>query len=68
MNTRGWAWMVAIAGFAVLVAGCGSSKRTVTAYEPGVYKGATDELLEAHGTPESKAKLRERFTKGQADR
>ena len=62
---RGLAWMVAIAGLAVLAAGC---SRSVTSYEPGVYKGTEDDLLEAHATPESKAKLQERFTKGQKDR
>ena len=49
-------------------AGCGNNARSVTAYEPGVYKGASDPLLDMQATPDHKALLKERFTKGQADR
>jgi hypothetical protein len=49
-------------------AGCGNKARSVTAYEPGVYKGAKDPLLDVQATAEHKALLKERFTKGQADR
>jgi hypothetical protein len=51
-----------------LCAGCGDKTRSVTAYEPGVYKGAKDPLLEMESTPEQKARLKERFTQGQTDR
>jgi hypothetical protein len=53
----------AIAALVALVSGCG-----VTVYEPGVYKGPQDPLLELQVKPEHKAQLQERFTKGQADR
>jgi hypothetical protein len=53
----------AIAALVALVSGCG-----VTVYEPGVYKGPKDPLLELQAKPEHKAQLQERFTKGQADR
>ena len=55
-----------LAILSLLVAACGS--RGVSSYEPGVYKGARDEMLEMHAKPEQKERLRERFTKGQADR
>jgi major membrane immunogen (membrane-anchored lipoprotein) len=50
-----------------LLGACGQS-RSVTAYEPGVYKGAKDPLVDVQATPEHKALLKERFTKGQVDR
>jgi hypothetical protein len=53
----------ALALLAVLATGCG-----VTVYEPGVYKGEKDPLLDLHAKPEHKAQLQERFTKGQAER
>ena len=65
---RGLAWAVALAGAAVLLTGCGHSNQNLTGYEPGVYKGAKDDLLAAHATPESKARLQERFKTGQTDR
>ena len=49
---------------AVLCVACGDA-RGVRSYEPGVYKGADDPLLDLQGTPEHQQKLRERFTKGQ---
>jgi hypothetical protein len=48
---------------AALLTGCG-----VTVYEPGVYKGPKDPLLELQVKPEHKAQLQERFTEGQAER
>lgn len=51
------------AAVAVVVAGCG-----VKVYEPGVYKGTKDPLVAEHAKPEQKEQLKERFTKGQADR
>jgi hypothetical protein len=49
----------------VLLVACGDSGRNLKSYEPGVYKGATDPLVELQRTPEHQQKLRERFTKGQ---
>ena len=61
-------WRAAtLAAVVVLAAGCGESVK-VTHYEPGVYKGAQDELLDAHAKPEQKARLQERFTMGQSER
>ena len=48
----------------LLFVACGDA-RGVRSYEPGVYKGADDPLLELEATPEHQQKLRERFTKGQ---
>jgi hypothetical protein len=49
----------------VLLVACGDSGRNLKSYEPGVYKGARDPLVELQRTPEQQQKLRERFTKGQ---
>jgi hypothetical protein len=48
----------------VLCVACGDA-RGVRSYEPGVYKGADDPLLELQGTTEHQQKLRERFTMSQ---
>jgi hypothetical protein len=48
----------------VLCVACGDA-RGVRSYEPGVYKGADDPLLELQGNTEHQQKLRERFTKSQ---
>jgi hypothetical protein len=56
-----------LVGFSVLLVACGSS-RSVSSYEPGVYKGADDPLLDLQATPEHQQRLRERFTMGQAQR
>jgi hypothetical protein len=56
-----------LAVLAVLATGCGRAT-DVTVYEPGVYKGPKDPLVEMHATAEHKALLQERFTKGQTDR
>jgi hypothetical protein len=56
----------AVAILAVLVTACGN--RDLTSYEPGVYKGPTDPLLEAHGMDEHKELLRQRLAKVQAER
>ena len=52
----------------VLFVACGDGARGVRSYEPGVYKGAEDPLLDLQVTSGHQQKLRERFTKGQADR
>ena len=41
---------------------------SVTVYEPGEYKGASDPLLKKHATAEQKAALQKRFETGQSDR
>jgi hypothetical protein len=41
---------------------------SVTVYEPGEYKGASDPLLEKHASAEQKAALQKRFETGQSDR
>jgi hypothetical protein len=56
-----------LAVLAVLVTACGS-RMDVTVYEPGVYKGSTDPLLDAHGTDEHKELLRQRLAKVEAER
>lgn len=50
-----------------LLAGC-HEPVSVTVYEPGEYKGASDPLLKAHAKAESKEALQKRFSMGQADR
>lgn len=52
-------------GVLLAVAGCGDS---VTVYEPGVYKGDTDPLLEKQASAEHQERLRERFETVQTDR
>ena len=52
----------------LLVACGGDASRSVRSYEPGVYKGADDPLLELQGKPEHQKQLQERFTRGQAQR
>lgn len=47
--------------------GCYESASDVTIYEPGVYKGSDDPLLNQTGSAESEAALRQRFN-GQRDR
>lgn len=51
----------------IALAGCGDSV-SFKVYEPGVYKGAADPLIAELAKPESKQRLQERFTEGQADR
>lgn len=41
---------------------------SVTVYEPGEYKGASDPLLKMHATTDQKAALQKRFETGQSDR
>lgn len=67
MNTRVALKVGSLALLAVLAAGCGRAT-DVTVYEPGVYKGAKDPLLEMHATAEHKALLQQRLTMGQTDR
>lgn len=52
----------------VLLSACGGDARSVRSYEPGVYKGASDPLLELQATPEHRQALQERFKKGQVER
>lgn len=49
----------------LLLVACGDGGRSVKSYEPGVYKGADDPLLELQGNSEHQQKLRERFTMSQ---
>ena len=67
MNARVILKAGSLAVLAVLATGCGRAT-DVTVYEPGVYKGPKDPLVEMHATAEHKALLQERFTKGQTDR
>ena len=64
MKPRG-GWRTGALAAALVVAATGCN---VTNYEPGVYKGSRDPLLARQATPEQKALLQERFTKGQTDR
>ena len=65
MSARGGLRAALLAGvLAVLCVACGDA-RGVRTYEPGVYKGADDPLLELQGNTEHQQKLRERFTKSQ---
>lgn len=50
-----------------LLAGC-HEPVSVTVYEPGEYKGASDPLLKMHATAEHKETLQKRFAMGQSDR
>jgi hypothetical protein len=56
-----------LVALALLATAC-SGRMDVTSYEPGVYKGPADPLLDTHATAEHKALLQARFTKGQSDR
>ena len=67
MDARGILKAGSLAVLAVLATGCGRAT-DVTVYEPGVYKGPKDPLVEMHATAEHKALLQERFTTGQTDR
>jgi predicted outer membrane protein len=67
VNARAMPRWGSLALAAVLATACGRAT-DVTVYEPGVYKGPQDPLLATHATAEHKALLKERFTKGQADR
>ena len=57
------AWVAAL----VLLAGC-HEPVSVTVYEPGEYKGASDPLLKAHAKAGSKEALQKRFAMAAADR
>ena len=48
--------------------GCYENPREVTLHEPGVYKGATDPLLDALQQPGLQQRLQERFSLVQTDR
>jgi hypothetical protein len=49
------------------LAGCYESPK-MKVYQPGVYKGDKDPLLDKQRTPEQQATLRERFDRVQRDR
>lgn len=49
------------------LAGC-HEPVSVTVYEPGEYKGASDPLLAKHAAAEQKAALQKRLEMGQSDR
>jgi len=59
--------LAACAASLVALAGC-HEPVSVTVYEPGQYKGASDPLLKTHATAEHKETLQKRFATGQADR
>lgn len=59
-------WIVTVAVMTGL-AGCYESPK-VNIYQPGVYKGAKDPLLDKERTPEQQTALRERFDRVQRDR
>ena len=56
-----------LAGAALALTGC-YDEPGATVYEPGVYKGDQDPLLEKVATEDHQEELRERFRMGQLDR
>jgi lipoprotein NlpI len=56
-----------IAVFVFTLAGCSDSNE-VTLHKPGVYKGATDPLIEKQRSPQQQEKLIARFNQVQTDR
>lgn len=62
---KGMTWALALVA-ALSVTGCGNSE-DVTFYEPGVYKGPSDPLLEKERTQEHQTALDERV-RNQSDR
>jgi hypothetical protein len=67
VNRRGIRGAIVCVAMGALLAACGHP-RSVTAYEPGVYKGEKDPLLEKLAAPEQKEQLKKRFEMGQTDR
>lgn len=59
--------LLAVSVLVLLLAGCYESPRDVTLYEPGVYKGSDDPLMDQSAAAERQRELRQRFT-GQQDR
>lgn len=59
--------ILALTILALILAGCYESPRDVTLYEPGVYKGSDDPLMDQAAAAERERELRQRFT-GQRDR
>ncbi|MBS3785744.1 MAG: hypothetical protein KGY57_02935 [Gammaproteobacteria bacterium] len=59
--------LLALGLLVVALTGCYESVSDVTIYEPGVYKGSDDPLLNQTGSAESAEALRQRFS-GQRDR
>jgi hypothetical protein len=66
MRTKAVMWCSAVALFGLVVDGCGESK--VTVYEPGVYKGPVDPLVEKQRSPQQQEALLARFNQVQTDR
>ena len=62
--------VIRLTGSAVLIGllGACTNSTTVELHEPGEYKGRTDPLLQASGTPEYEAQLRDRLMAIQTDR
>jgi|GEM_PF-436374 len=52
----------------LLLAGCYEEMSDVRVYDPGVYKGAEDPLMEISGTEELHEELAQRFQAVQTDR
>jgi hypothetical protein len=61
---RSLAFAIALGVLGFGTSGC----MDVTLHEPGVYKGATDPLLEKQADAAHIEALQERFVKGQSDR
>lgn len=59
--------LAAMALFGLLLSGCSDSS-DVTIYEPGVYKGAVDPLIEKQRSPQQQERLLARFNQVQTDR
>lgn len=59
--------VVTIVATAIGLAGCYESPK-VKMYEPGIYKGEKDPLVEKQRAPEQQAVLQERFDLVQRDR
>jgi hypothetical protein len=54
-------------GAALVVAGCGGESE-MTRFEPGVYQGKPDPLVEQQASPEQQQRLRERAVTALTDR
>lgn len=56
-----------VAATALLLGGCYESP-DVTNFEPGIYKGSSDPLMDKIGSEEYQEQMRERLVAGQTDR
>jgi hypothetical protein len=68
MTLRGTLYMTFLVLAGTGLCGCYENPREVTLHEPGVYKGATDPLLDALQQPGLQQQLQERFRLVQTDR